>query len=154
MKYAVLNISSWYGVSIGAQHFYGALSFDDEHGKYNRIELERRLTHETARILSIQRKDDLYYSGAMTEAFNTRKHVRRAGIRLWKKLCPHTDFLLEGSYVVANPQKCISGPAEIRIKINDFFRRSAATGGYEKDEKAMDAIFYEYRAYLKTIGVS
>jgi len=154
MKHVTLEISSWVGVSIGAQHAYGSLHFYDAELEYRRIRLSRKLTKETAEKLNEQRNEDRsdnlarFVSGDETECFDTYAHVRRTAKRVWKALCPDAVVLLEGSWAVCDPQKCIAGPDEIRKEINRLYRKGVAIGGYEGDEAAMDRIFKEYQAYI------
>ena len=153
MNIVTLEIRSWAGISIGAQHSYGSLSFDDKNDELQKVRLTRKLNKQTAKILNDQRNEHEYgfRSGETTECFNDDNHVRKTAKRIWKKICPDGDLLIEGSYAVGDPQRCLDGDPEVVETINDMWKRSEECGGYEGDEETMDSIFREYQAYLKTL---
>lgn len=154
-KLAVLEITSWRGISIGAQHWYGKLCFYD--GEYHYIRLNRRLNTLTA--IELNRQSNVgrckhlfhYGSGGHTESFETREHVRQTAHRKWKKICPEAMVLLEGRYGVCDPQRCISGPAIVRTAINAYVRRVEIIGGWEGNKKAMQKVSDAYDKYLEGI---
>ena len=130
-----LEISSFEGISPGAVHYYGRLSFNGE-----RTDLERRLNK---RNIGKFRKD-FYHIGDVTTRFNSENHVIRAAKRIWKKLFPNALVLLVGSGSILDPQKCIAGDPVLRKKINAYYRRAEAVGGYEGNEEEMTKISDEY----------
>ena len=158
MKYVTLHISSWRGISFGAQHYYGSLHYSGE-GVYEERKLRRVLTAKTAKILNDQRgcteEENRYarfHAGESTECFDSETHVRLAALRKWKKEFPDAVFLLEGQSAVCDPQKCLAGPKDLKKTINAFYLASEKTGGYEGDEKEMSRITDEYCLWLKKVS--
>ena len=149
---AVLEITSWSGISAGAQHYYGSLhgGVDEE---YRSVRVCRRLSAESARKLNAQRDrgDDApgFAAGMTTECFDSEAHVRITARRQWRKLFPNAVVLLEGQSAVCDPQRCIAGPPAVRRAINAFVAEAEKVGWYEGDEKAMGAITDRYMAYVK-----
>jgi hypothetical protein len=151
-----LNISSWAGVSMGAQHYYGELKFYDEDGEMQCVKLERRLTKMTAEILNEQRnrgrsKDCQfqYEPGEKTECFNDEKHVRRFALSKWKQFCPHGLILLEGSFACGDPQRCLSAfDPDIKKGLNMLVKKAEDIGWYEGDYDAMCKVSSIHEEFL------
>jgi len=121
-------------------------------GKYIREEIKRKLTKEDADELNRQRPSSYpYRKGHETNAFNTRKELIKVTRAKWKKLCPDAIVLFEGSYGVMSPQICLSGPREIKKRLNEFVERANEVGWYEGDEEAMEKIDDEYGEYLEEV---
>ena len=155
-KVVTLEISSWYGISVGAQHSYGYLHYHDSEGEYHKAQLKRKLNENTAQILNTQRNKgrhpDYHYehrAGEETVCFDDDQHIIRTAKRVWKKICPDADILLVGMFACGDPQRCLIGPSDVKKKINDWHRETVKIGGYEEDEDRMDEIFHEYQEFLK-----
>jgi hypothetical protein len=152
----VLQITSWRGIAIDGQHYYGTLFLEGGEG-HNEYKVSRRLTRRTAAILNKERKlgprdMGLFKVGDETTCFESPAHVRRTALRHWQRLFPGALVLLEGRFALATPQHCIAGEAAIRARINDYYRRAEATGGYEGNFEAMRAIDDEYWEWVCAYG--
>jgi hypothetical protein len=85
-KLAYLDITSWVGISIGAEHFYGNLIMGD-----NKIELMREITIHEA--VALDKKDggwgtrvSAWKNGdKTTNRFNNRKSIAKVAIEIGKE---------------------------------------------------------------------
>ena len=120
-----LNITSWSGVSIGAEHYYGKMKpyfYDDEREE---IELERKITEiSEARYLSKK----LGYKGILkvgskTNCFATETHLIQECRKQYKKYFPGTKVIVLGDRGICAPQCIILGPRTFK-KINNSYWRA------------------------------
>jgi len=150
-KYFVyLQITSWAGVSIGAEHSYGELC--GYNGKEDQtIELKKALTREDARLLN--KKDSTYgrlwKEGELTKRFNTEEEIIKIAKKEWKKHFPQAKVLIEGRSGILEPQLIIVAPADYKRKCNILFQKVEANNGWEGDEKVMQAIEDEWKELNK-----
>lgn len=157
IKTVTLEISSWRGISIGAQHYYGKLIFDDAEGKYQRVELLRTLDDAGATKLMKQQNDGRnpdywieYFAGDRTDCFDTKIELRNLAKKEWKKLCPDAKLLICGSSCCADPQEVLAADdPELMKQINYLWALAEEIDYYEKDEKAMTKIYKAYQKLLK-----
>lgn len=121
-KIVILAISSWRGISIGAEHFYGRLSTDD--GKR-----DVRMTHPmTAEEAKANNKKDremgqtymIWKKGAMTQGYATRQEVIDQALEEWREFDPKATVLIEGDVGVGDPQNVLEGPAWFIVKANEI----------------------------------
>lgn len=143
-KTIVLEISSWAGTSIGAEHYYGRLmGYADN--KITYVELKKTLTQREADCLN--KKDESYVKlkqGDESTRFNSKKEIREKAIEIWKQHFPYDEFLLEGRFAVCNPQKCLVAPDGLKDKINSLYEEQERIGGYERSPKRTEEIYREY----------
>lgn len=90
-----LEITSWIGTSMGAQHYYGKL-VSRSNGEYESVSLKRSLTTKEARNLS-KAHDWTYEKGHLSDCMVTKDIVRNVAISEWKKHFPKAEVLREGN---------------------------------------------------------
>jgi len=152
IKLVVLQVSSYTEIgSIGAEHWYGKLHCIDESGRKS-LELKRKLA-DKKEIDHLNEKDETsdisaWKAGDETNRFQSRKDVEDEAVRQWEGAFPDYDALVVGLTAVADPQRPLAAKHPTTLKILQCFWDAAQkTGGYEKNPKAMDAIFQEYLAW-------
>ena len=133
--YAVLQISSFDGLTPDAKHYYGTIVCNGE-----RYELLRKLNKNTVKEFI----KDFHVVGGMTSRFDSEDHVIRHAKKTWKKLYPDAQFLLMGSSACLDPQQCIDGPPKLKAKINYYYKQAEKIGWYGGNEKAMTKLSDEY----------
>ncbi len=149
LKFVYLEITSWVGLSIGAEHYYGKLIISGTREKS--VDLTKKLSDRECFYLN--KKDSLsgiirWKAGQTTKRFNTEADLERLAIKIWKKKYPKYDALLEGRSSILDPQKPLDARKKVVLnKLRKFWIDAEATGGYEGDEKAMDKISDEYMAW-------
>ncbi len=90
-----LEITSWVGTSIGAQHYYGKL-ISRSNGEYEHVSLKKALTTKEARDLS-KAHDWTYKKGHLSDCMETNDIVRKVAINEWRKHFPKAEVLREGN---------------------------------------------------------
>jgi len=150
-----LKVSSWVGIGIGAEHYYGKLidqSLPWEERIKNEQTVKRPLGSKEARELS--KKDTemfdekircTYRKGDLTDRFASESDVIAQAKKTWKELYPHGEILLLGDDGTAQPVLPIDGtPAilEEALQIWEEFEVYWNAGGWEKESnnKPMKAI--------------
>jgi hypothetical protein len=101
-----LVITSWQGISLGAEHYYAKLK-GDAYGEYTTYDLHKVMTEEDAEIL--RKKDDWrhYKAGSLTDRFNTKEEARESAILALPTAFPHAVALLEGNPAYVEPHYCL-----------------------------------------------
>lgn len=152
IKLAVLTVSSYTSLgSINAEHWYGKIHCIDESERKSH-ELKRKFTDQKE-VDYINEKDDVselsaWKVGDETNRFKSREDVEAEAVRQWQSVFPDYDALVVGLTAVADPQRPLAAKHPTTLKILQCFWDAAQkTGGYEKNPKAMDAIFREYIAW-------
>lgn len=139
IKRMTLIIDSWRGVSIGAIHYYGKLSFSDADGNYQRIELRRTLDTDAAFKLTKQKnhsKNPDYWidfsTGDTTECFDTEKELRDLAIATWKDHCPDAQLLICGQYACGDPQEILAADELwLMVTINELWEMAETINYYD-----------------------
>jgi len=136
----VLEISSWQGQCLDAEHYYGKLYFRDINGEFQVYELNRFITSEEE--LKYLRKKEGFkrYPTEPTNKFNKPSEIIELAKQTFKNHSPDADILLEGIYAVASPQQILAGPKKIMIEGNKIFNESEEIGGFEGDEDRMEQL--------------
>ena len=125
----MLEITSFVGLSIGAEHYYAKLIGSE----YNKHPLVRPLSLEEAQQLDIKDQSGGLHQRAheravrlgdtlTTERFNTKEEIYTAAI----KYCDEhgIDILIEGSFVYVQSQKVIKFPCDdTKGKLNAQFKK-------------------------------
>jgi hypothetical protein len=118
-----LHISSWNGISVGAEHFYGNLSTYmccdiPDH------ELKRKIKEVTeARYLSKKvGYKGMYKVGDETSCFTTSNQVIKEARKKYKKLYPGTKVIVLGNTGICSPQEIILGPRVFKREVNKIWR--------------------------------
>lgn len=154
MKGVLLEITSFRGVSIGAQHFYGRLR-RYEAKKSIDVELRKKLSAKEARVLTKLDRSAMdwfkgsYKPGDLSDRFDSIIELRAFGLRHYQTLVPGAKVLIVGQYAVADPQECLDGPDDIKLSINNHFRLFESCGGHEGDRKKADYLYRSYQSFLK-----
>ena len=131
-----LNITSWQGISIGAEHYYGELITLER--DIEDVEMKRKIEEVSeARYLSKK----VGYKGAFkvgdeTSCFTTEKQLIKEVRKQYKKHFPKTRMIILGRHLEFYPQKIILGPRNLK-KINNVYYKA-----YENIWKLMRAEGY------------
>jgi len=149
LKFVHLEVTSWTGISIGAEHYYGSLVVSGDRKKT--FELNRKLGDRECFYLN--KKDSMpsiirWKAGQLTIRFNTITQLETLAIKIWKKKYPEYDALVKGRSSILDPQEPLDARKKaVFNKLHKFWVDAEATGGYEGDEKAMDKISDKYMAW-------
>jgi len=147
-KYVVLEISSWQGMSLGAEHYYGKLvgEKDDNYIKY---ELEKIMSKKDAERLS--KKDDWKYKeGRGTSRFENEDEIREIAIKEWQKIFPNACALLEGRSISAEPMKCLKVKNEnLKEKLNKIWEENEVISHISRNYNKIDILCDKYWKLLE-----
>ena len=140
-----LEIRSFVDIgSIGAEHYYGTLSYhlhhkDDPHEK---VELEHPLTTREAKHLNKKDGSSLFgdmgvrhRKGEMSVRFETKEELRAYAIIKYRTHFPNAIGLVEGSGVEYNVSPILHGLDHIAVRAAALMAEWKACGGYEGDEE-------------------
>ena len=148
-KMAYLVISSWIGVGIGAEHFYGKITFRSTSRVDTREkELKRKLSLNEAKALD--KKDGCHTWRVLreTERFNSSDDIRKLAIKTYKKLFPLAEFLIEGRSSIAEPQPIIAGDdKKLMREVNRLNKMADDVGRWDNNEE-MQKIWDEWNVLL------
>ena len=114
---AFLEITSWQGVSIGAEHYYGKII---THNPYSHVELKRKLTAKQAAKLSKKDKWD-YRPGAETDRFDTKEQIIKIAVAQYKSIMPSARMLVLGSSSSVEPKQVLDANKSIMEKCNKIY---------------------------------
>jgi len=152
MSICYLEITTWQGVSIGAQHFYGELKTSDDYK--DSVSLERKLTPRSAAAMNKSRRrmglmELGYRAGQMFNGFDTREEIMTLSVKTHREHFPKTTILVLGDRAVAEPCPVLDGPDELKAtakKLYDENERLHTQGGWDKREnrKRMDELCKEW----------
>ena len=153
LKIVYLEISSWAGVSLNAEHYYGKLVGHDADGEYLSFEMEWPLSQKMATQLN--KKDSIrgtdhfrHKSGNPTYRFDTSDEVKEWAISTWRDRFTDSDLLIDGSDCINEPKEALDGDdAELILVINDLFTKYEKLDDlrfpfYRKMGDALSTIFH------------
>lgn len=148
MKIVYLSISSWQGISIGAEHYYGKLHFNHD---VEDVELKRTLNKQAANELTkthsrIGMSID-YEEGEETISWNGVQSIVDYAKTVYKKHFPGADVLVIGDYVNCEPKEWVDGgDFEIKKDMNNFFYllQGLDRDGMDKSDDHKDWKDYDY----------
>lgn len=151
-----LEISTWVGICIGAQHFYGRLHENNRGpgGNSGETDVTHALTRKEAAYLNKKNSWTGFMAkkgGEMSRDFEAREQVYAAGIKLFRKQYPGDVILIVGSHGSLSAQPLLSWPAwfETQAKrVNELAAEWARIGGYEGNEKRAGQIDNEWQKLL------
>jgi len=137
MKRVYLHITSWIGVSVGAQHYYAQLQDDTDYDR--RIDLTRILTPAQAARAN---RDSFFRvkAGQESKGFDSQDEIRTLAVKVWQEYFPDGDILLEGDWGTAEPLRILVWPKhpELIDEANRVWSQFEKISGYQY-EKNLDA---------------
>jgi len=152
-----LDLLDW-SASIGGEHYYATLKYDDKDGKYQTIELNNILTQKMATYLNKKEScsdDDLsfrYKKGDESLKFNTPEEAVKVAVKKCKELGIKVDLILSGS-CSASVSEALWGDKAVVKRINELYQEANEIGWYshpkypikEQDDKmlAIDMEFHK-----------
>lgn len=147
-NYIVLEISTWCGMSFGAEHYYGTLKGYIK-GEMVHRDIEKTLTVKEANYLS--KKDDWKYKvGNKTNRFTSKDEIRKIALKEWKKLFPNGSVLLEGSVSSAEPMKVLwTKRTAYTKKLNQIYEENENIPHVPKNYDKIDLLCEKFNALLK-----
>ena len=149
-----LHISSWQGISLGAEHYYaesqGPLETD-----YKKVELCDTLTPRQAAHLNKKNNErNLYKAGELNKGFDTYEAAIQAGIREWKAHFPEASYLVLGKSSSIEPKplldSTLTDDSELKAKVQAIVDQCEAIGWYDnpKNDDKMDSLYKEWAILL------
>lgn len=148
---AHLNISSWVGISIGANHCYGKLNYQDE----DRIEIKRILTQADVDKLNEYDRNDVfgkYKVGDECERFDTEQEIIDLAIKIIENDYPQVDLLLarDGASVSVN-EAYWGKDQKVVDRINELYKEADELKYYSGiDDDRMEELDDEFE---KLVGL-
>lgn len=134
-KICILEISSFAGYSIGAEHFYGTLICGNK-----RIELKRMLSRKEAKYLND--KNGVYgayklswRAGDMVNMFNEKESIVRVAIKEYKQHFPDAVVLLRGTPACVDPQEILDAPKFFVDAGTKLVEQAKSFGGWDNEKK-------------------
>jgi len=141
-----LDVTSWIGISLGAEHHYGRLSFEvrpqklDNIDKYKEVELKRRLGAKEVKDLN--KKDSslglsMYGVGEKTHRFNSQVAVFVEARKVWRKKFPKAHILIDGQTGIIQPQRImevVEGLENTMKRANKLFKQFDDLGRWDIKE--------------------
>lgn len=149
-----LRITTWVGISIDAEHYYGKLVENNRGpGKSTETDIKHPLTRKEAEHINEKNEHSGFYkvkAGALSNHFETAQACRKRGIALFKKMYPGDAILIEGhGSLSACP--LLSWPSWFDAhakRANDLATEWERIGGYEGNEKRAGEIDNEWQKLL------
>ena len=152
MSICYLEITTWQGISLGAQHFYGELRTSDDYN--DSAKLERKLTPRAAAAMNKSRRNmglmELHYrAGQMFNGFDTREEIIALAVKTYREHFSKTTILVLGDRAVAEPCPVLDGPDGVKVtaqKLYDENEKIHAQSWWDKrkNRKRMDELCKEW----------
>lgn len=156
----MLDITSFVGTSIGAEHYYARLKM---HGVEKDVELKHTLTQKEATYLNKKDKGygafGRYKTGEKVHRFDTEAEIRRVAIAEYKQHFPQAIGLMEGSFGSCQPKPILDGLDSIAPRVNQLAKdleECYPTTGWKRDIIDMPrfkAICHEWEDLMTTVAV-
>ena len=154
-----LEVTSWIGISIAADHFYGSVKSEYTRNKSGESiqkvnkSLSRLLSRKEAVKLNQKDSDSLgalmcspYRPGQQTDRFNARADVVTAAIKYCKENHPNC-FLLLGSVGIRSARPVLYWPSGFdthATRLNELAKEWEEIGGYGGNETQAHKIDNEW----------
>lgn len=133
MKAVYLEITSWVGTAINAEHWMGCLQFRGA----SDIELTHPLTSGEARRLTVKSRGAIpYEKGEMSEKFESKQQLIDCAIASYKTHFPDADMLVLGRRAILDPQPVLDGPEPVKSQINAMVARAEVIDYYDGGHEA------------------
>jgi hypothetical protein len=122
--------------SVG-QHYYVHIVFGGD-----RFDLYYELTTRQAAALNKTDSrgmsiDNVWSKGDRTSRYVEKEHARREAMKQWREMCPDAKALIEGDYVVAEPQMILDGLGHVvEGAANYLFEQCERLGWWDKGNDA------------------
>lgn len=154
-KFVYLDITSWAGLSLGAQHYYAELQSG---GDEPSVKLTRILTPHQAAKANRYRSSDGFLrvrAGDESDGFDEKDEIYKLALKVWQKCFPQGEILLEGRSSVGDPLKvlaCPSHPETINIANGIWDEFEAIEGWqYKKNWSKAKAISDRWNTLICTV---
>lgn len=131
-----LEITSFYGTSLGATHYYGKLKDEDMRRSE---EIVGVLTSVDAERLNKKDNVDTFEAGDAKWRFDTEEEIIDIALATYKQHFPEADTLILGRSVYRAPQKILDMPSQETMQ-----RANAIFEAYEKIPLEYKHGFYDY----------
>jgi hypothetical protein len=152
----VIDISTWAGISLGGEHFYGKLKWTNDEGKLQSVDLEHPLSRREATYLSKKSEaygKGMYKAGMMDNRFETREELIRYAIKKFKELRKTPQaILINSSYSNCSARPLLAWPkgfSKQAKRCNDLAEEWEKIDGYEGNYNRADAIDDEWNKILE-----
>lgn len=151
-----LEISTFRGISFGAEHWYGNLSYYDEDGEYQRDQIEKQFDMEEAKKLDIKDKGRGTYARAVrlgtnfTNRFNSKEELRKKAVEIVKSF--GGELLVEGNQCYVEPKPVLYTTLDLPLdkiqNVVDRYTEFEQTTN-KTDDELWDQLDNEYFDYFK-----
>lgn len=144
-----LEVSSWVGIGIGAEHYYGELHFQN-----NMIRLEYRLTQRQAtRQNKKMGEPGLFRKGDLYTGFDSPDDLSEFAKSVYKECFPEALVLVQGRHAVSGPHLVIDAPGEIEFQANKVYEKARVIGFWDdrKNDDLMDEITAEWDEIVRSV---
>ena len=147
--YVVLEITSWAGMSLGAEHYYGAL-VGYINNEYIKKDIEKPMSKEETEKLRIKDDWKYYKEGSLTTRFDTKEEIRKIALTKWKTIFPNAKALLEGRFSYAEPMKVlwVKNPEYID-ELNNIWEKNEKVLHVPMNDKKIDVLINKFDTLLK-----
>lgn len=159
-KIAFAEITTWQGISIGADHYYLKIRWHDKKDGYQCEEIDDILTAEHAKILNQRERNKAvdyrfkYKAGEKIRGFWKKELAESAAISWVEKNIPDYTIILTGSSsATASVSRCIKHPDTKKMnRINALYKKANDIGFYDNpcNDKKMEKIDKEFNSLLTT----
>ena len=162
---AYLTISSYRGLSFGAQHYYGTITFHVYRVGEKRLDVQKKLSKQEA--IALNKKDGYsggytsHHPGELTTRFDTEQSLVKYAQTLFsdtvQKQYPKIHFLVQGRTGIIEPQLVIAGDMCKEVtRINELAERLEGLhddGGWDEHRSRMDKICDEWMKLAIGLGI-
>lgn len=145
MKKVIAEITTFKGLSIGAEHYYLSMNYYDSNNNYIREEISHPLTSKE--VLFLNKKERRvgstfrYRVGRPSKGFLSEEETKIMAINWFKENTSDYDILLLGYWGIASVQECLYAKKEyVKQIINKLYYIAEKINWYEKDPELMDAL--------------
>lgn len=141
-----LEITSWIGTSLGAEHFYGKLRCSSKE-----IDIMKKLSAEDARLLNEKDQYTAYTKGTLSSRFETRDEIIYRARKIWKKEFPGARVLILGRSACCDPQEVLVGPSKEFVRKANKLYNEYRKVGWNTDLQETQRICDEWDELFRSI---
>lgn len=138
MKTIYLETSTFRGgMCCDAIHYYGRLSWKNNDGVREDLEIQKKLSREEAhRLTEHDGYEYKWRAGNTTGRFEKEEEIIELAMKEYKKIFPDCDcILVKGRYNTCEPQEILCGPEEYAKQVNELYAEAERIGFWDNDKR-------------------
>lgn len=142
---AWLEVSTWRGLSIDAEHWFGHLRCDDR-----KISLDHPMSAHEAAQANRKQRTTLNKEGKATNAFTTEAALEKHAVTVFRNLFPGATLLIKSDNSLY-PGPVLFGPPEVQQQASVLFDRMEALYAGRNEPRSWrehDAILDEWETLI------